>query len=274
MNIAMTSSARQCLLALAVPLFVSSLALPPAAAQTAQDAPASGQASEARDTLQEAQQVVQQMKRDPELRQQMNRARGIFIAPNFARAAGGVGVQGGEGVLLARMNNGRWSNPVFYNMGGVSIGAQAGASAGAIAFLLMNDKALNTFKTSNNFSLNANAGLSIVDYSARAQSSIGKGDVIAWSDTEGLFAGASIGVSDIQWDEEESRAYYGTSAAQATPQTILAGQMRRSPPGAQALQRALAQQASGSGMAQTRTESTEGRMAGAGTGPGMRADRN
>lgn len=235
---------------IAAPLLAGGLTLAPAMAQQAGSVAAgtdmdrgevAGQVREARDTVQEATRVVQQMAADPELRRQMDQARGILIAPNFARAAAGLGAQGGEGVVLLRKADGSWSAPAFYNFGGVSVGAQAGASAGAIAFLLMNDRAVEQFKSTNTFSLDANAGLSIVDYSARAQASVGKGDVIAWSDTEGLFAGAAIGVSNVHWDDEETRAYYGDAGA--TPQSVLTGDMDRTPSSARSLQTVLAQAA-------------------------------
>lgn len=90
------------------------------------------------------------------------------------------------------------------------MGAQAGVAAGSVAMILMNDKAVNSFKKNdgNNFSLDANAGLTVVNYSADAQASAGKGDVVLWSDTAGAFAGASVGISDIARDDDENRGYY------------------------------------------------------------------
>ena len=67
--------------------------------------------------------------------------------------------------------DGRWSGPAFYNMGGVSIGAQAGVSSGQIALILMDDRALRTFGQDNKFSLNADAGLTFVNYRPRAVNS-------------------------------------------------------------------------------------------------------
>jgi lipid-binding SYLF domain-containing protein len=48
-------------------------------------------------------------------------------------------------------------------------------------------------------------------------------DVVVWSDTEGAYAGLSVGVTDILVDSEANRAYYGR--ADATPLTILGGRM-------------------------------------------------
>jgi SH3 domain-containing YSC84-like protein 1 len=115
-----------------------------------------------------------------------------------------------------------WAGPAFHNMGGISIGAQAGGSAGEIAFLLMSDNAVNQFKSKNSFSLNADAGLTIVNYSANKQASLGKGDIVVWSNTKGAYAGASVSVTDINWDEDSNRAYYNK---QVKPTDVLKGRV-------------------------------------------------
>lgn len=166
--------------------------------------------SEVRDTMQQvknATEIVKQMESDPQVKKLMQQAKGIFLVPQYGRAGLGIGGRGGEGVLLVN-NNGKWSNPVFYNIGGVSIGAQAGAEIGQMAMLLMNQKAVQNFMQENNFSLTASAGLTIVNYTAKAQASAARGDVIVWSDTEGAFANATVGVVDINYDEDENAAFY------------------------------------------------------------------
>ncbi|QBQ54025.1 lipid-binding SYLF domain-containing protein [Nitrosococcus wardiae] len=178
------------------------------------------QLEESQNTVNEAAKVVQQIKSNPQLVRQMAAAKGIFIVPNYGRAALGVGGSGGEGILLVH-RNGRWSGPIFYNLGGISAGLEAGVEAGQIAMLLMTEKAIESFMTNNNFSLNADAGLTIIDYSARTQESYGKGDILLWSDTKGAFAGLAINVENIVWDEEETVAYYGDKAAY--PATIAKG---------------------------------------------------
>ena len=47
-------------------------------------------------------------------------------------------------MLLVRRNDG-WGTPAFYNMAGVTLGAQLGAEGGAMAFILNDQKALNGF---------------------------------------------------------------------------------------------------------------------------------
>lgn len=170
--------------------------------------PQDGSDGGGRELLTEAIDVVRRMKEDGDLAGQLQQAEGVFIIPDYGRGALVAGVSGGSGVMLERQNGG-WSNPAFYAMGAISAGLQAGASAGSMAMLLMSEDAVQSFKQDNQFSLNANAGLSIIDWSANAQAAAGKGDIILWSDTEGLFGGVSISVEDISFDEEESSAFYG-----------------------------------------------------------------
>jgi lipid-binding SYLF domain-containing protein len=162
------------------------------------------------------------MKRDPELARLLGQARGVFLVPNYGRGAALVGASGGEGLLLARSDGG-WSGPAFYDVGSISVGAQLGASGGAIAMLLMNQEALDRFRSDQSFSLGADADVTLLDYSARAQADLGEADVVLWSDAEGAFAGASLRVSDIDWDEDQNHGFYDRSA---TPEAILSGRMK------------------------------------------------
>lgn len=170
----------------------------------------------------EATEAVNQMKRDPELLQMLEQAEGVFIIPTFGKAAAMIGARGGDGVLLVRNGN-EWSGPAFYDFGSLSIGAQAGGAVGPIAMLLMSERAVDAFKEGQtNFSLDANAGVTIADYSRAAQGSLNKSDIVLWSDTEGLFAGASLAVSGIRRDDAAIEAYYNQ---RATVQQIFAGQV-------------------------------------------------
>ena len=163
--------------------------------------------------------VVRMMNKDPKLKALLARSKGIFIVPDYGRAALGVGAQGGAGVLLVH-RNGKWTGPGFYNMGGVSLGLQAGVSAGQIAMVLMNDKAVKSFGQNNKFSLNADAGLTIVNWSSRSHGTSSRGDVVVYSETEGAFANLSFSVTDVNFDEEETQAYYGKPV---TPQMVTSG---------------------------------------------------
>ena len=162
---------------------------------------------DARQQVREAQEVLAKMQRDPDVAAALKRARGVLVSPDYGRAGLVVGGQGGNGVLLVRQGNG-WTGPALYNLGGISVGAQVGASAGQRAMLLMSDKAVSQFRKSNDFALNADAGLTVVAWSAKAQARTG-GDVIVWSDQAGAYAGATLGVNNVNFDERETAALYG-----------------------------------------------------------------
>lgn len=163
---------------------------------------------EAKKLLSDAKRVVDKLKADQDVRNLVSQAKGLYVIPNYGRGAFIAGGQGGEGVLLNAQGD-TTHNPVFYNFGSVSVGAQAGGEMGEIVMLLMTDKAVNSFKQDNNFSLNAEAGLTIIDWSAQAQGNIGAGDIVIWSNTEGAFAGGALSVSNIFVDDDANKAYYG-----------------------------------------------------------------
>lgn len=157
--------------------------------------------------MKEAARLIQRMESEPKLKSMMQQAKGILLVPDYARAGLGIGGSGGEGILMVN-DQGKWMGPAFYNLGGISVGAQAGVEMGSVAMLLMSDKALKNFRQDNKFSLDADAGLTIANYTAKAGASTGRGDIVVWTDTKGAFAGATVGASDITFDNDENAAFY------------------------------------------------------------------
>jgi lipid-binding SYLF domain-containing protein len=204
--------------------FVFSLLMSPVAAFAAGSAhdatvaPSPG-ATDEHQIVRDAMNAVDRAQSDSHFRDLMKQAAGVFIVPNLVKGALLVGAQGGEGVLLAH-RDGSWSDPAFLSVGSISVGAQAGGEAGPIIMLLMSDKALNDFIAANNFSLNANAGLTIVNYAARGQAGVGKGDIVVWSGQKGALIGASISGSDITQNQQADLNFYGRSV---TTQQIIRG---------------------------------------------------
>jgi lipid-binding SYLF domain-containing protein len=201
-------------------------------------------------------QVVHRMEANSEMRALLQRAKGVFVVPQYGEAALGVGARGGAGVLLSRNGN-TWSNPAFYNMGGITAGLQAGAQAGAIAFVLNDQKAIDSFAQNNKFSLGADADLTLVDWSKKGAGSAGWGNITAWSDTEGLFGGAAINITDIDYDEDETAGYYNRQVA---ARDVLSGKVRN--PHADVLRQALANVSSGSAASSMGSSGTRGTTSG------------
>jgi lipid-binding SYLF domain-containing protein len=170
--------------------------------------------------------VVQKMSTETGMPALLGRARGIYIISKYGRAALGVGGAGGAGVLVVRRENGTWGNPAFFDTGGLSIGLQAGAEGGPVALLLLNQKAVDSFRNRNNFSLSADAGLTVVNFARMAQGSTA-GDIVAWSGTKGLFGNAAtVGINDVRYNQSLTEAYYGkpTTAQQTIDSTEINAQ--------------------------------------------------
>jgi lipid-binding SYLF domain-containing protein len=192
-------------------------------------------ARSAQDRVSDAVSLVRQMKQDPALSGVLEKARGIFIIPHYGKGGLIVGGQGGGGVVLAKRDN-AWSAPAFYSIGGASIGAQAGGESGAIAMILMTQKALDRFAdTTTGWSLNGTAGLTVVNWSGKTQATTNRGDVILWSNTSGLYGGVTASITDISPDTKMDQVYYQRPV---NSEEILAGNI--SSPSADTLRNALA----------------------------------
>ncbi len=182
----------------------------------------------------DAVQAVQRMKHDSRVASLLDQAKGVLIVPRYSEGAAIIGGHGGIGVLLAR-HDGTWTDPVFYRVGGASIGLQAGGARGPIAMLLMSEKAVDRFRDSpSSWSLGSRAGLTVARFSDQMQRPTNKLDVILWSGVKGLFGGASFSATDITPDESADHAYYHSPVE---PLQILVGAV--SNPSAQPLRSAL-----------------------------------
>ena len=213
--------------------FVSALLVSPAMALAASandnDVQATQRSTSDQQLLKDATKAVDRAKSDAHFHDLMKQAKGVFVIPNRVKGAAIVGGGGGEGVLLAHHGS-QWSDPAFYNTGSISIGAQAGGEAGPVVMLLMSDKALNDFIDNNNFSLNANAGLTIVNYATKTQGGVGKGDIVVWAGEKGALAGASISGSDITQDKKPNNDFYRRSV---TAKDIIDGHVTKAQASAQ-----------------------------------------
>lgn len=189
---------------------------PPLSAQAASD-----EAVQAQMRVNDAILVVSKMKSDKGVSALLASARGVVIVPHFVQAALVFGGRGGSGVLLVRRER-RWSDPVFYKLGGGTFGAQIGGSSGALALLLMTDKAVGAFANqASTWSMNAGAGLTASSYSRQTPESETLSDVIVWTEMKGYFGGAAVGATRISRDTVANQIYYQNP--DVTAQQILAG---------------------------------------------------
>jgi SH3 domain-containing YSC84-like protein 1 len=186
---------------------------------------ANDNARDAQQRIDAATHVVRDMQQDPHLARLLDRAQGVFIVPRYGKGAFIVGGHGGGGVVLMK-HDGRWSDPAFFDIGGGSVGLQAGGSGGSVAMLLMTPHAVHQFMDNDrSWSLHGSAGLTVADYTGQEHAHAGglPDDVIIWSNVRGLYGGLTAGVTHIGPNNDFDHAYYQERIG---PREILTGQVR------------------------------------------------
>jgi lipid-binding SYLF domain-containing protein len=156
----------------------------------------------------------------PSLVNLATRAKAIIIVPNMIRAAFFFGGRGGNAVMLVRGADGKWSDPAFYTIGGISWGLQFGGQSSELVIAVMTDKGLSAIMD-REVTLGADAGLAIGELGKGVNAATGmntKADMYAFARSEGLFVGVSLEGSVIAPRETWDQQLYGQDA---TPQSIL-----------------------------------------------------
>ncbi len=147
---------------------------------------------------------------DPDMtwfRNNIGRARAVFIVPQLLKAGFIFGGSGGSGVLLAKdPKTGKWRYPAFYTMGAASFGFQAGAQASEVVLMVMTEKGLNALLTT---SAKLGGDMSVAAGPVGAGASLATADVLAFSRTKGVFAGVSVEGSVIKTRDDWNQEYYG-----------------------------------------------------------------
>ena len=136
-------------------------------------------------------------------------AKGLFIVPQFMRGAFMFGGAGGSGVLIVRdERTGKWSDPVFYNMGSASFGLQVGADVSEIVMVVRTQKGLEGFYT-NDLKLGANVGVAAGPVGAGTSAKGIAADIVAYAKKKGAFAGIALDGSMVTVSNDNNKAYYG-----------------------------------------------------------------
>lgn len=144
----------------------------------------------------------------------MSGARGVLIIPELVQGGFILGAAGGRGVLLARTKPNDWSYPVFYGMGSGSVGLQIGGKVSEIVFIIRTEKGLAAI-LDHKFKFGAEAGVTMVAVGIGLEggsTAAGGADIVAFANSAGLFAGASIEGSYLDADGDWNALYYGPGA--------------------------------------------------------------
>jgi len=147
----------------------------------------------------------------PDVARLLPRAKAVVIFPNMVQGGFIVGGAGGRGVMLARVGQNRWSYPSFYFLGSGSVGFQIGAKVSESILIVLTDKGLNAL-LADKFKFGAEAGVTVVSLGAGVAGAttpaIGA-DIVAFSKSVGLFAGAALEGSYMSPDGDWNKLYYG-----------------------------------------------------------------
>ncbi len=206
--------------------------------------PAAWAASEQQALIDKAALTAERLLNDPErptLRKYMARAKGVLVVPSLIKGGFIIGIEGGSGVLLARGDKG-WSHPAFFTIGAGSIGLQAGIQDAQVMLVIMTDKGLRAvIKRQFKLGIDASGAIGPGDgigagAGVGGSTTAGLGaDIYSFSDTRGLFAGASFQGAAVIKREAWNRAYYGNGVT--TSGIVLEGKGANA--GADRLRRAL-----------------------------------
>lgn len=140
----------------------------------------------------------------------LDKAEAVAIFPGVLKAAFIIGGKGGQG-LISRRTRGGWSEPVFFNMGGGSIGAQIGASKTDYVFLIMNQEGLRGL-LEDKFELGGEAGVAAGPVGREAAASTNltlDAGILSYSRSKGAYIGAAIKGAVISPDNDLNTAVYG-----------------------------------------------------------------
>ncbi len=157
-----------------------------------------------------------------------SRAKAIMIVPNVLRAAFFIGGRGGNAVMLVRDQQGQWSPPAFYTLGGLSFGLQFGGESSELIILIMTEKGLNAV-LDRQVTLGGDAGVAIGELGKGVNAATGiglKSDMYAFARSQGLYVGASLEGSVIHPRHAWNHQMYG---AGTTPRAILIDRVTGSP---------------------------------------------
>ena len=143
----------------------------------------------------------------PDTLKLMPKARGVLIVPELVQGGFIIGAAGGCAAsrYVTATGASNWSYPAFYGMGSGSVGFQVGGKVSEIIFVILTEKGLHAI-IDHKFQSGAEAGVTVLvavgaGIEGASTSALGT-DIVAFANSNGLFAGASLEGSYIDADND------------------------------------------------------------------------
>jgi lipid-binding SYLF domain-containing protein len=134
----------------------------------------------------------------------------VAVFPSTIKGGFILGAQKGDGVVSCRTEQG-WGAPVYLDLSGGSIGLQIGGQSTDYVFLIMNRSGIDKMIESG-FTLGGEVSVAAGPVGRAAEASTDwklNAQVLSYSRSKGLFAGASLKGVKISTDGSDMRSIYG-----------------------------------------------------------------
>lgn len=138
-------------------------------------------------------------------------AQGVAIIPRVIKAGFIFGGRGGHGVVIAKDKNGNWGDPLFINLGGASVGFQAGVESTDVVLVFRDRKSLDRLlEGKGKVTLGADAAVAagpVGRMAAAATDAKLEAEILSYSRSRGLFAGVSLDGAAIHADTNSNAMF-------------------------------------------------------------------
>jgi lipid-binding SYLF domain-containing protein len=142
----------------------------------------------------------------------IDNAKAIAVFPGVKKAALGLGVRWGSGLLTKRGADGRWLPPSYVEIGGGNLGLQLGFQSTDLLLVFTNDDAVDAL-LKGKLTLNADASAAAGPIGRNAQAGIpiiANSAILSFtSRSKGLFAGVSLDGAAITINDTSNHRVYG-----------------------------------------------------------------
>lgn len=138
-------------------------------------------------------------------------AQGVAIIPRVVKAGFVIAGRGGHGVVLARGKDGAWGEPVFVNLGGASVGFQAGVESADVVLVFRDRKSLDRLLDGKGkVTLGADAAVAAGPVGRQAAAGTDaklEAEIVSYSRSRGLFAGVALDGAVIRPDADANARF-------------------------------------------------------------------
>jgi lipid-binding SYLF domain-containing protein len=141
-----------------------------------------------------------------------SKAKCVLVYPSVKKVGIGIGVSYGRGVLVCRTGagmDGKWGAPIMYSLDTSSLGAQLGSTSTDYVLLVISQRGADKVLSGK---LKLGAGASAVAGPSGANAAAFNDpnvDILSYSQSKGLFAGASLGTASMASDDDANKQLYG-----------------------------------------------------------------